>query len=128
MIYDDFHYEDCINLYKKFLKEKDVFYSVPTIEQIEEVNLLLDSDGGFIYVRNFADGEMKTNYWKNVLEIYKNNKFVFPYSHGFNYERNVMDIEKYHVTSNVIFLIENICKKLEDITNECFAMEHVSYN
>ena len=107
--------------------EKKTHFNIPTIDEAREVYKLLKSDKRELYTINFDECERKRFYWENVLEIYKENDFIIPYSFGLGKEIKFYDIWDYHVTSDEITIVKKIIKLLKKDEDDYFLKEHISF-
>ena len=123
-----FDVEDTVDLWKKFRNDKNIYYELPSVEEIGKFYKFLKNEGNFIYSTSLEDCEEKIGYWKYVLKQYNKHDFIMPFSPGMGYELRLEDINKYHASYKVLSQLEGIINLLEEIAVEFLEMDHVSFD
>ena len=123
-----FDVEDTVTLWKKFRNDKNIYYELPSVEEIDKFYKFLKNEGNFIYSTSLEDCEEKIRYWKYVLKQYNKHEFIMPFSPGMGYELRLEDIKKYHVSYKVLSQLAGIINLLEEIAVEFLEMNHVSFD
>ena len=94
----------------------------------QEIYKLLKSDKKELYTINCDECQKKRVYWEKVLEIYKENDFIMPYSFRLGNEIKFYDIWNYYITLDEIQLVNKIIRILKKDEDDYFMKEHISFN
>lgn len=108
--------------------EKKTHFNIPTIDETREIYKLLKSDKKELYTINCDECQKKRVYWEKVLEIYKENDFIMPYSFRLGNEIKFYDIWNYYITLDEIQLVNKIIRILKKDEDDYFMKEHISFN
>ena len=120
---------DTDQLWRSFRNnEKKTHFNIPTIDETREIYKLLKSDKKELYTINCDECQKKRVYWEKVLEIYKENDFIMPYSFRLGNEIKFYDIWNYYITLDEIQLVNKIIRILKKDENDYFMKEHISFN
>ena len=120
---------DTDQLWRSFRNnEKKTHFNIPTIDETREIYKLLKSDKKELYTINCDECHKKRVYWEKVLEIYKENDFIMPYSFRLGNEIKFYDIWNYYITLDEIQLVNKIIRILKKDEDDYFMKEHISFN
>lgn len=120
---------DTDQLWRSFRNnEKKTHFNIPTIDETREIYKLLKSDKKELYTINCDECQKKRVYWEKVLEIYKENDFIMPYSFRLGNEIKFYDIWNYYITLDEIQLVNKIIRILKKDEDDYFMKEHISFN
>ena len=119
---------DTDQLWRSFRNnEKKTHFNIPTIDETREIYKLLKSDKKELYTINCDECQKKRVYWEKVLEIYKENDFIMPYSFRLGNEIKFYDIWNYYITLDEIQLVNKIIRILKKDEDDYFLKEHISF-
>ena len=105
---------DTDQLWRSFRNnEKKTHFNIPTIDETREIYKLLKSNKKELYTINCDECQKKRVYWEKVLEIYKENDFIMPYSFRLGNEIKFYDIWNYYITLDEIQLVNKIIRILK---------------
>ncbi len=120
---------DTDQLWRSFRNnEKKTHFNIPTIDETREIYKLLKSNKKELYTINCDECQKKRVYWEKVLEIYKENDFIMPYSFRLGNEIKFYDIWNYYITLDEIQLVNKIIRILKKDEDDYFMKEHISFN